>query len=113
MLLSLDAPWVALEQLEVLEGASSPCIERLQGLGHGGDASFTLASDTTSLDEDIDVEQAGVTRHSEWLEDAISLRWHVEVLDERLAVDHDASSARSHSDSGFGILALSIAPSSA
>ena len=63
-LLSLYTSWVALEKFEILEWASSSCIEGLEGLSHCWDASLTLASHATATDNDIDVKHASVARHS-------------------------------------------------
>ena len=69
-----------------------------------------MTGDSTALDEDLDIEHASVAGHSQWLEDTISLRWHMEVLNKRLSIDHDTSRTGAHRDSGARVFSLTETP---
>jgi hypothetical protein len=58
--LSFDATRIVPEKAQVFEGGSSRDIKALNSFGDSGDASFTLASQTTSNDFDINIKQTSV-----------------------------------------------------
>jgi len=71
--LPFDTTRVVPEKTQVFKGGSGGDIKVLNSFSNGRDASFTLASETTSNHFNVDIEQAGVGGDSQRQENAVSL----------------------------------------
>jgi len=110
-LLSLHPPRVTLQHFEVLERTSSSHIEGLDSSREGRNTGFALTGCSTAPHLNVYVKQARVGRDSKRLQNTVPLRRKMEVLDERLSIDRNSSSACPHVYGGRGRLTFAKAPS--
>jgi hypothetical protein len=84
--------------LEVLEHGACLHIIALQSFRQSGDYCLTLASETTSMDPDVNIQETSVSGKCQRQEHSVSLRWVVEIVDDVLPIDGDHSLARLQAD---------------
>ena len=110
ILLSFDISRIMSHQSEVLQDWSCLDIVILNGLSHCGDNWLSLASETTTMHPDVDIEEARVLSNHERQKNSVTLACKSEVVKHILSIDIDSTLAWLHTNNWVRGLALTETP---